>query len=378
MRARSALVLGLTIVACAVATGCGSSSPTSQSSPSTIPAAGQGSPVTLQADVTVRWINRGEQVQQGTVALTSAGDLRWDVTWTKDTMWRFPAGSHDLELYNAQTHRFYELYTKEGGALEEGDVEENLWSPLVAGDHSFLAVGLMQRFAAVVSAAVADGLSSVPLKTVTFAGREAWKMEETHSGWHVTAVLDKASGVLLYGSIASLAGGADRQLEEVSLSNLRFGSQLPAATFAPPAAAATLQPTDDYVHFTTLVGAAARVGYPALLPHWLPSGYSLAVVATAPETSVGPLDWIPGATMGGPHVDLAKRPDRETDLVFTARPALVLDLHGADRQGGRLAGEHVRVRPRGCPVMRPRSSLTAPSPAESPRPGSTLSSDSQG
>ena len=147
-------------------------------------------------------------MQQGTVALTSAGDLRWDVTWTKDTMWRFPAGSHDLEVYNAQTHRFYELYTKANGALEEGDVEENLWSPLVAGDHSFWAVGLMQRFAAVVDAAVADGLRSVPLKTVTYAGRPAWQMEVTRSGQQVKAVVDKASGVLLYGSWTTLAGGA--------------------------------------------------------------------------------------------------------------------------------------------------------------------------
>ncbi len=117
-----------------------------------VPPLGQGSLLSLQADVTSSWINGGEQqVQQGTIALTSAGDLRWDVSWTKDTMWRFPAGSQDLELYNAQTHRFYELYTQANGALEEGDVEENLWSPLVAGDHSFLAVGLMQRFAAIVA-----------------------------------------------------------------------------------------------------------------------------------------------------------------------------------------------------------------------------------
>jgi hypothetical protein len=317
MRACSALALGLALVACVGVAGCGRSSATSQPNPSAVPSVGQGSPLSLQADVTLRWVNRGEQVQQGTVALTSGGDVCWNVTWTKDTMWRYPAGSHDLMVYSAQTHRLCELYTKANGALEQGgDVEEGLWSPLLAGDHTFFALGLAS-YAAVVRAAVVDGLRSVPLKTVTFAGRPAWQMEVTHSGQHVTAVVDKASGVLVYGSWATLAGGADRQREEVSLSNLHFGSQLPAATFAPPPAAATLQPSDDYVHFTTVAGAAARVGYPVMRPHWLPSGYSLAAVATRPETAVGPLDWILGATMGGPYVDLAKRPDRETDLVFT-------------------------------------------------------------
>ncbi len=317
MRARSALALGLALVACVAVAGCGSSSGTPQPSPSAVSPLGHGSPVTLQADVTLRWVNRGEQVQQGTVALTSGGDVCWDVTWTKDTMFRYPAGLHDLMVYSAQTHRLYELYTKANGALEQGgDVEEDLWSPLLAGDHTFFALGLA-NYAAVVRAAVVDGLHDVTFKTVAFAGRPAWQMEVTRSGQQVKAVVDKASGVLVYGSWATLAGGADRQLEEVSLSNLHFGSQLPAATFAPPAAAATLQPTDRYVHFTTVAGAAARVGYPAMRPHWLPSGYDLAAVATRPETAVGPLDWIPGATLGGPYVDLAKRPDRETDLVFT-------------------------------------------------------------
>ena len=178
--------------------------------------------------------------------------------------------------YNAQTHRFYELYTKANGALEEGEVEENLWSPLVAGRHSFWAVGLMQRFAAVVYAAQADGLSSVPLTTVTYAGRSAWQMEVTRAGQQVKAVVDKASGVLLYGSWTTLAGGADRQLEEVSLSNLHFGSQLPAATFVPPVSVATMQPADDHIPLHD----HGRGGHPRRLPR---SAAALAAVRLQPR-----------------------------------------------------------------------------------------------
>jgi hypothetical protein len=319
VRLPSVLTIALGIALCLGTAGCGTT--TVGPSPSMSP--GQETPATMQANVTLRWINGGEQVQHGTVSMSSGGAYRWDVTLTKDTMMVFPAGSHFLQLYNATSHRSYELYTDAKGHLTLGGSQFNTSSPLFGGDSSsYLGLG---RYAAVVEAALADGDPKLPVKEISFEGRAAFQLDQTgyypsepkRPAYYVRVIVDKATGLPLFVSRRIAATGKDRQLEEVRFDHLRLGIALPVSTFAPPTGVSL--PGDhvrnDFVHFTSLKGAAARVGYDPLLPDPLPAGWELATVATTPKDQ--PYLWIPDATMGGPFVDWSTLPDTVTQTVFS-------------------------------------------------------------
>lgn len=310
MLARKAVLLGVALLLTSAA-ACGGA--THLVSPSV-------APTTLEANVTLRIVESGErvreQIQAGTIAMTSRGDFRWDVTLTKDTMMRFPAGSRYLVVYNAQGHHLDMLYTKANGALELGSVEDNVWSPLFGGFGSDFGSDLLQ-YAGIVRAILTDRLP-IPLQSVTQDGHAAWQMDESlpamQPPYRVRAVVDKATGVLLSASFDAIGGVAAGGLDEVRFDHLRVNARIPASAFAAPATAARLAPQDEYVHFTTLAGAAARLHHPAFVPRWLPAGFRLAAAATSPDTNA--LNWIPGATMGGPAVDYSRLPDRQLAVVF--------------------------------------------------------------
>jgi hypothetical protein len=323
MRAYHATVVVLAMTLALAAIACGRASPSSPRE--TAASAAPGVPTSLQADVTLRWVDGGEQVQRGTVSMTSQGDYRWDVTLTKDTMMVFPAGSRFLVLYNAAAHRLDQLYTDAEGRLLQGWSARDSWSPLFGSNGSGGDLGL-SRYAAVVSAALHDGSPKLHIVEVTYEGRPAWRLDQPgyypnaprRPAFHVRAIVDEASGLLLFASSRSVARGTAGTLEEVRLDDLRLGANLPASTFSPPATAhgqGAMRSSDGLAHFSGLAGAAARVGYAALLPDPLPAGYVLTAVATTAKSD--PYWWIPGATMGGPARDWPNMPDTETDLVFT-------------------------------------------------------------
>ena len=160
--------------------------------------------------------------------MTARGDFRWDVTLTKDTVMRFPAGSHYLVIYNARSHRLDMLYTKADGTLAQGSVEENVWSPLLGGFGSDFGSDLLQ-YAGIVRAVLTDRLP-IPLKSVTQDGRAAWQMDESlpamQPPYRARAVVDKATGVLLSASFDAIGGGAAGELDEVRFDHLRVNTRI--------------------------------------------------------------------------------------------------------------------------------------------------------
>ena len=275
----------------------------------------------LQADVTVSWAApdyvariESETIQRGTVVFTARGDVRQDTTLVKDTLWNYPAGTHHLDLYNAASHRGADLWIQPGGTLVGSSLYVNAWSPLTTlGDNG--ALGMMDYMSS-VRALLASGTANPALTAITYEGRPAWRLEVVNGSGGETrdlrVIIDQASNFILDASwhvIDAPAPGIPHpyDLQEVSLDNIRVNQPLPASTFALPPEVSQLQPEDDQAHFTTLAGAAARVGYALILPTHLPPGFTLAAVATTHE---GILSLISGAT------STSSASSDETDLLF--------------------------------------------------------------
>jgi hypothetical protein len=147
---------------------------------------------------------------------------------------------------------------------------------------------LPEQYGAFVRAALADSPSSV--RATTYNGRPAWRLDvETApnaivpelSGDHLAITVDQATGMPVR-LVESKRGATVRELR---IEHLVVDSAVARSSFElafPPGA--DVMRSDDGFRRVALDGVAAAVGYPPLVPAWVPDGYRLAEVAVARES----------------------------------------------------------------------------------------------
>ena len=238
----------------------------------------------------------GEYSTQGPFAVTAAGDFRTDQTTVADTgpsdpsLFAEPGVTQWIEVYDAAAHaKREEVHFRNrptGYSEASGPAALSYW---------LTWPGKWQVEAAWVRAALADGDLALPVASVSYEGRAAWKATiELGRYIVVEATVDRETGLVLSSRTTWKAGQSVvkgvpslRLVSDMKITDLKVDPPLDRTQFSlefPPGAHVDQYPAQQTL---TLDQLRAQLGRAPYVPAWVPPGYKL----TATTTWSGP-PWI--------------------------------------------------------------------------------------
>lgn len=235
----------------------------------------------------------GESILGGDFAATAAGDLHVEArviaTERSGKQTWGPVGTSQVVTYDAARHivlSYSQTPTGETRAIRRTDVwPANHLAPLSSYSASPFAY---QGYVQLVKAAVEDHDPGLQVSDFVYDQHPAWRATLRQGPATVVLVVDKTTGIVV--SVRTESGtGVAAAREQYTLDQITADADIPPTTFSvtPPDGAA-LSTGSGGAQYGTISDLERRVGFSALLPRWLPPGYSVDQTATMPY----PGDWV--------------------------------------------------------------------------------------